>query len=82
MKLRAINQRPLRYVVDENYGEGLTPYHIIFARNIDDNCTTDFYETTSDNVRANLSMQRKLLSVFKKRFEVEYITALREKHLQ
>ena len=48
MKLRAINQRPLRYVVDENYEEVLTPYHIIFARNIDDNCTTDFYEMTSD----------------------------------
>ena len=81
MKLRAINQRPLRYAVDENYEEVLTPYHMIFARNIDDNCTTDFYEMTSDNVRANLSMQRKLLSVFKKRFEAEYITTLQEKYI-
>ena len=52
---------------------------MIFGRNIDDNCTTDFYEMTSDNVRENFSMQRKLLSVFKRRFEAAYITALREK---
>ena len=45
---RAINQRPLTYVADENYEEVLTPYHI-FGMNIDDDCTTDFYETTSDN---------------------------------
>ena len=46
---RAINQRPLTYVADENYEEVLTPYHMIFGMNIDDDCTTDFYETTSDN---------------------------------
>ena len=66
---KAINQRTLTYVADENYEELLTPYHMIFERNIDDNCTTDFYKITRDNVRANFSMQRKLLSVFKKRFE-------------
>ena len=44
---------------------------MIVGRNIDDNCTTEFYEMTSDNVRANFSIQRKLLSVFKKRFEAE-----------
>ena len=60
------------YVADENYEEELTPFHMIFGRNIDDNCTIDFYEMTSDNVWANFSMQRKLLSVFKKRFEAEY----------
>ena len=54
---------------------------MIFGRNIDDNCTTDFYKITRDNVRANFSMQRKLLSVFKKRFEAWYITALQEKHI-
>ena len=43
---RAINQRPLTYVVDENYEEVLTPYHMIFGRNIDDNCKTDFYQMT------------------------------------
>ena len=62
-----------------NYEEVLTPYHMIFGRNIDDNCTTDFYEMTSDNVRENFSMHRKLLSAFKRRFEAAYITALREK---
>ena len=54
---------------------------MIFGRNIDDNCTRDFHEMTSDNVRGNFSMQTKLLSVFKKRFEAEYITVLREKHI-
>ena len=78
---RVINQRPLTYVADENYEEVSMPYHMIFGKNIDDNCTTDFYEMTNDNVRANFSMQRKLLSVFKKRFEAGYITALREKHI-
>ena len=47
---RAINQRPLTYVADENYEEVLTPYHMIFGKNIDDNSTTEFYEITSDNV--------------------------------
>ena len=61
--------------------EVLTSYRMIFGRNIDINCTTEFYEMTSDNVRAIISMQRKLLSVFKKRFEAEYITALIEKHI-
>ena len=51
MKLRAINQRPLTYVAGENNEEVLTPYHMIFNWNIDHNCTTDFYEMTSDNVR-------------------------------
>ena len=54
---------------------------MIFGRNIDDNCTTEFYEMTSDIVQANFSMRRKLLSVFKKCFEADYITALREKHI-
>ena len=54
---------------------------MIFGRKIDDNYTTDFHEMTSDNVRANFSMQKKLLFVFKKRFGAEYITALREKHI-
>ena len=54
---------------------------MIFGRNINDDCTTDFYEITSDNVQANFSMQRKLLSVFKRRFEAEYITALQERHI-
>ena len=78
---RATNQRPLTYEADENYEEVLTPYHMIFGSKIDDNCTTDFYEMTSDNVRENFSMQRKLLSVLKKRFEAEHMTALREKHI-
>ena len=78
---RAINQRSLMYVADKNYEEVLAPYHMIFGRNIDDNFTTAFYQMTSDNVRANFSMQKKLLPVFKKRFEAEYITALREKHI-
>ena len=78
---KAINQRTLTYVADENYENLLTPYRMIFGRNIDDNCTTDFYKITRDNVRANFSMQRKLLSVFKKRFEAWYITALQEKHI-
>ena len=54
---------------------------MIFGRNIDYNCTTDFYEMTIDNVRAIFLMQSKLLSVLKKRFEAEYINALREKHI-
>ena len=36
---------------------------------------------TSDNVLANFSMQRKLLSVFNRSVEGEYITALQEKHI-
>ena len=59
----------------------IKPYHMIFGRNIDNNCMIDFYEMTSDNVQGNTLMQRKLWSVFKKRFEEEYITVLQEKHI-
>ena len=60
VKIRAINQRPLKQVVDETY-EVLKPYHI-FDRNIDDNCTINFNEMASDNARANVLMQRHKLS--------------------
>ena len=59
----------------------IKPYHMIFGRNIDNNCMIDFYEMTSDNVQGNTLMQRKLLSVLKKRFEEEYNTVLQEKHI-
>ena len=44
------NQQPLKHVADENYEEVLTPYHMIFGRNTDDNCAINFNEITSDNV--------------------------------
>ena len=34
LKMRAVNQRSLKYVADEIYEEVLTPYHTIFGRNI------------------------------------------------
>ena len=49
---------------------------------IDDNSTINFNETTSDDVRANVMVLRKLLTIFGKRFEAEYIIALREKHIK
>ena len=49
-EIERANQRRLTYVADENYEEVLMPYHMIFGRNIDDNCATDFFEMTSDNV--------------------------------
>ena len=54
---------------------------MIFGWNIGDNCTNHFYQMTSDNVWASFPMQRKLLSVFKKSFEAEYMTVLCEKHI-
>ena len=71
----------MTYVADEIYEEVLTPYHMILDRNIDDNCTIDFNEMTSGHVSANALMQRKLLSIFKRRLEAEYIKASREKHI-
>ena len=59
----------------------IKPYHMIFGRNNNNNCMIHFYEMTSDNVQGNTLMQRKLFSVFKKRFEEEYITVLQEKHI-
>ena len=76
---RAINQRPLTYVPEEMW-ELLTPYHMTFDKNIDDNGTTNFKEMIKGNALANVMMQRKLLSIFKKRLEAKYIRALREKH--
>ena len=52
------NQQPLKHVADENYEEVLTPYHMIFGRNTDDNCAINFNEMTSDNVWANVMIAK------------------------
>ena len=44
---RAINQWSLMHMADEIYEEVLMPFHIIFGRNIDDNCTIDFNQMTT-----------------------------------
>ena len=52
------------HVTAQIYEEVVTLYHMIFGRNIDDNCRISLYERRSDNVRAYAMMQRKL-SIFK-----------------
>ena len=70
---RAINERPLAYIADENYEEVLTPYHMISGSNIDNNCIYDFfYKMTSENDRTNFLMQRELLFVLKSVSRVHY----------
>lgn len=76
----AVNMRPLTYVNDE-LSNILTPYHMIYGRNIDSYCDNHLNEITSDDVRKTFKHQQKTLELFKKRFEEEYIIALREKHI-
>ena len=79
----AINSRPLTYVNDDNYQEALTPFHIMFGRNINSRYVTA--NEIDDNVSAKelTSRVRHVQIVTKhylRRFYDEYINNLREYH--
>ena len=77
----AVNSRPLTYVTAENDQDVLTPYHLMFGRNIN---AARFYaeafcEPCSD-ISARTKHVRTVINHFVKRFENEYITNLKEFH--
>ena len=77
----SINSRPLTYLTEENYQTALTPYHLLYGRNINErNDTLDFIETDSNSAIVRVKHLQIILKHFRKRFYVEYLLSLREKH--
>ena len=81
-----LNDRPLTYISD---GEPLTPSHLMYGRQLkslpclvsDENDDTDYYPTDQSMLIMRTSHLSKLLQHFRQRWQKEYMTALRERHL-
>ena len=79
-----LNSRPLTYLSEENYDVAITPYHMMFGRNILNNCYVNKdlnVDITKKDVNNRVKYMEVVLQHFWNRFYVEYTTALRERTL-
>ena len=74
-----INSRPLTHLEDQPY-ESLTPYHLIYGRNLACKRTDkEIKEFSSDEYIKSCKKLKANISYFKYRFKNEYLTALQER---
>ena len=74
-----INSRPLTYISEEHFEASLTPYHLIYGRNIAVNKVSFLNEDMDRNfIRLNYNKVNILLKHFSKRFTEEYLSLLHE----
>ena len=79
-----LNSRPLTYLSGENYGVAITPYHMMFGRNILNNSYINKdlkLDVTKQDVHNRVKYMEVVLQQFWNRFYAEYTTALRERTL-
>ena len=81
----SLNSRPLTYLSDEDWGEPLTPSHLVFGRKISslpDFDSRDFEDPgqTSTLISKRMKYLSKLLEHFWRRWQKEYLLGLREQH--
>ena len=77
----SINLHPLTYLTEENYQTLLTPYHLLYGWNINDrNEPLNNIETNQTSAIVRVKHLQTVLEHFKKRFCVEYLLSLHEKH--
>ena len=76
-----INSRPLSYMNDENLDENLTPYPLIYGRNIATNKLSLLkIATDGESLRLNCKKINIILKHFVKRFTNEYLSSLHERY--
>ena len=76
-----INSLPLTYISEEHFEESLTPYHLIYGRNIAVNKVSFLNKDMDGNsIRSNYSKFNTLLKHFSKRFTEEYLSLLHERY--
>ena len=76
-----INSRPLSYMNDENLDENLTPYPLIYGRNIATNKLSLLkIATDGESLRLNCKKINIILKHFVKRFTNEYLSLLHERY--
>ena len=81
-----INSRPLNYVSEDDMEESLTPYHLMFGRNVmkappftqleDINIDLDLQECSK-----RLKYMKKLIENYWKKFSATYLNELRQMHI-
>ena len=75
----AINSRPLTYIDDNPNSNTLTPNHLIYGRNIHENCyeyeSKDF---TENGARSSLKYTAEIICKFFRKLDKEYIVSLQE----
>ena len=77
----SINSRPLTYLTVENYQTPLSSYHLLYGRNINDrNEPLNNIETNQTSAIVRVKHLQTVSEHFLKRFYVEYLLSLREKH--
>ena len=70
-----INSRPFTYINDENLDESLTPYHLIYGRNIGTNQVSLLkMATDGESLRLNCKKINIILKHFAKRFTNEHLS--------
>jgi len=78
-----INSRPLTYVNEDDFGEVITPSHLIFGRDI----TVSNKEQPDNLLFDNEECSKRVLHIqnllkhFWKRFRADYLNELRQKHI-
>ena len=74
------NSRPLTYMNDENLDESLTPYHLIYDRNIGKNEVSLLKMTTDgDSLLLNSKKINIVLKQFAKRFTDKHLSLLHKR---
>ena len=74
-----INSSPLTHISEEHFEESLTPYHLIYGRNIVVNKVSFLNKDMDANsFRSNYNKVNILLKHFSKRFTEEYLSLLYE----
>jgi len=78
----AINSRPLTYLNTENVEDALTPYHLIYGRNINSShhIGGTFANPESEQLSSRVRRVRVVIKHFMTRFQNEYVTNLKELH--
>ena len=77
----SINLHSLTYLTEENYQTLLSPYHLLYGRNINDrNEPLNNIETNQTSAIVRVKHLQTVLEHFKKRVCVEYLLSLHEKH--
>ena len=77
----SINLHSLTYLTEENYQTLLSPYHLLYGQNINDrNEPLNNIETNRTSAIVRVKHLHTVLEHFKKRFYVEYLLSLHEKH--
>ena len=76
-----INSHPLTSISEEHFEESVTPYHLIYGRNIAVNKVSFLSKDMDGNsIRLNYNKVNILLNHFSKRFTEEYLSLLHERY--